>query len=104
MENLVENNVKDSKENGNNENKEVKFWFNGFQRINILDNKFQDRYMCVTHYLRQKIINELNKKLLLRNKTQDQNIMDKASIAKERINSIINKTIAIGKVKDMKIW
>ncbi|ORY61960.1 L domain-like protein [Neocallimastix californiae] len=103
MENLVENNVKDSKENGNNENKEVKFWFNGFQRINILDNKFQDRYMCVTHYLRQKIINELNKKLLLRNKTQDQNIMDKASIAKERINSIINKTIAIGKVKDMKI-
>jgi len=85
-------------------NKSIKFTFSGFSRINILENKMQDRYMCIKHYLRQKILNEINKQLQLYHGTVSQIEVKKMKISNDRVNEIIDKTITIGKVEDMKQW
>jgi len=81
-----------------------KFYFKGFYNINILENQLQDRYMCIKHYLRQRIVNEISKQLQLIHGTVSQIEIIKTKTAKDTINKIIDDTITLGKVQDMKKW
>lgn len=104
LDNIVTSKVHDDKKKSNKYEDLNKFYFYGFSKINILDNESHDRYMCITHYLRQRVINELNKQLQLLHGSQKQILSKKKKIAKKRINQIIDEAMTIGNVQEVKLW